>query len=122
MADTGATMQQAAHTTYQLPSPGCCTRAIQKVCLRKVLETVPGKRQENEAHTPSLKLSSGLTEVTSMRRWTEVEMSQPTPALWSSSRAVSEHTRAFRLPQDSPLVARIPTPHVFPRGTKLSEM
>jgi len=30
MANTSATWQQAAHTTYQLSSPSCSTRAIQK--------------------------------------------------------------------------------------------
>ena len=30
MANTSAIRQQAAHTTYQLPSPSCSTRAIQK--------------------------------------------------------------------------------------------
>ena len=30
MADTSAIWQQAAHTTYQLSSPSCSTRAIQK--------------------------------------------------------------------------------------------
>ena len=30
MANTSAIWQQAAHTTYQLSSPSCSTRAIQK--------------------------------------------------------------------------------------------
>ena len=30
MANTSALWQQAAHTTYQLSSPSCSTRAIQK--------------------------------------------------------------------------------------------
>ena len=30
MANTSAIWQQAAHTTYQLSSPSCLTRAIQK--------------------------------------------------------------------------------------------
>ena len=30
MANTSAIWQQAAHTTYQLSSPNCSTRAIQK--------------------------------------------------------------------------------------------
>ena len=30
MANTSAIRQQAAHTTYQLSSPSCLTRAIQK--------------------------------------------------------------------------------------------
>ena len=30
MANTSAIRQQAAHTTYQLPSAGCTTRAMQK--------------------------------------------------------------------------------------------
>ena len=30
MANTSATWQQAAHTTYQLSSPSCSTTAIQK--------------------------------------------------------------------------------------------
>ena len=30
MANTSAIWQQAAHTTYQLSSPSCSTRAVQK--------------------------------------------------------------------------------------------
>ena len=37
MANTSAIWQQAAHTTYQLLSPSCSTRAIQKSLTRNYL-------------------------------------------------------------------------------------
>ena len=49
MANTSATWQQAAHTTYQLSSPSCSTQAIQKSQTRnkKILRVFWKKSQEN---------------------------------------------------------------------------
>ena len=50
MANTSAIWQQAAHTTYQLSSPSCSTRAIQKSLTlnEKYLRVFWEKSQENE--------------------------------------------------------------------------
>ena len=48
MANTSAIRQQAAHTTYQLSSPSCSTRAIQKsLTLNKKYFSFLEKSQEN---------------------------------------------------------------------------
>ena len=49
MANTIAIWQQAAHTTYQLTSPSCSTRAIQKslTLKEKCLRIFWGKCHEN---------------------------------------------------------------------------
>ena len=49
MANTSAIWQQAAHTTYQLSSPSCSTRAIQKslITLNEKYLSFLEKRQEN---------------------------------------------------------------------------
>ena len=48
MANTSATWQQAAHTTYQLSSPSCSTRAIQKnLTLNEKYLSFLEKSQEN---------------------------------------------------------------------------
>ena len=48
MANTSAIWQQAAHTTYQLSSPSCSTRAIQKslTLKEKYLSFLGGKSGE----------------------------------------------------------------------------
>ena len=48
MANTSAIWQQAAHTTYQLSSPSCSTRAIQKsLTLNENYLSFLEKSQEN---------------------------------------------------------------------------
>ena len=49
MANTSAIWQQAAHTTYQLSSPSCSTRAIHKSLTlnKKYLRVLLEKSQEN---------------------------------------------------------------------------
>ena len=49
MANTSAIWQQAAHTTYELLSPSCSTRAIQKILtlIKKYLRVFWKKSQEN---------------------------------------------------------------------------
>ena len=49
MANTSAIWQQTAHTTYQLSSPSCSTRAIQKSLTlnEKYLRVFWKKGQEN---------------------------------------------------------------------------
>ena len=49
MANTSAIWQQAVHTTYQLSSPSCSTRAIQKSLTlnEKYLKVFWKKSQEN---------------------------------------------------------------------------
>ena len=50
MANTSAIWQQASHTTYQLSSPSCPTRAIQKAYItlnEKRLKIFWKKSQEN---------------------------------------------------------------------------
>ena len=48
MANTSAIWQQAAHTTYQLSSPSCLTRAIQKsLTLNEKYLSFLEKSQEN---------------------------------------------------------------------------
>ena len=49
MANTSAIWQQAAHTTYQLSSPSCSTRAIQKsLTLNKKCLRVSRKKRKRE--------------------------------------------------------------------------
>ena len=49
MSNANAIWQQAAHTTYQLSSPSCSTRAIQKslTLKEKYLRVLWKKSQEN---------------------------------------------------------------------------
>ena len=53
MANTSAIWQQAAHTTYQLSSPSCSTRAIQKSLTlnEKYLRVFWGKNLEKNDKT-----------------------------------------------------------------------
>ena len=49
MANTSAIWQQATHTTYQLSSPSCSTRAIQKsLRLNDFLKRIFGGRKSGE--------------------------------------------------------------------------
>ena len=52
MANTSAIWQQAAHTTYQLSSPSCLTRAIQKSLTlnEKIFEFSGGEKVRRMDH------------------------------------------------------------------------
>ena len=55
MANTSAIWQQAAHTTDQLSSPSCSTRAIQKsLTLNEIFLSFPEKSQKNGQLTEKL--------------------------------------------------------------------
>ncbi len=58
MAKTNAIWQQAAHTTYQLSSPSCSTRAIQKsLPLNKKYLRVFWRKESQENGTISRKMT-----------------------------------------------------------------
>ena len=65
MANTSAIRQQAAHTTYQLSSPSCSTRAIQKSLTlnEKYLSFLRGKKKELGEWTISRKMTRETSDI-----------------------------------------------------------
>ena len=57
MANTSAIRQQAAHTTNQLSSPSCLTRAIQKSQTQKIFESFLEKKSGERTITISRKMT-----------------------------------------------------------------
>ena len=62
MANTSAIWQQAAHTTYQLSSPSCSTRVIQKSLTinKKYLRVFWKKSQKNGQKKDKTERARGL--------------------------------------------------------------
>ena len=72
MANTSATRQQAAHTTYQLSPPSCSTRAIQKTNKKQTTKTnkkqTKNKKTNKKQKQQKQKLSENFLEIKKIRK------------------------------------------------------